>query len=204
MGGRYDQSLRFRSTGRFSELFSCDCWSKRKLPGHVNPTASSAITGVHGIPKFILASLNLAVSTVPSLFDLWTSEWGLTPRVRIIGTSKDKPVISIIFWQWYLLTAPLSLLWAFWWPPKACELKNFLMQKLHENTLGIAVLDSDSVSDLLPRLKLSHSPWLSSLPSPLLLLSSPSMIILERVSKGAEEMLTEALWNKTKRGFRSK
>ena len=169
------QSRRFKSSFCGSDGGSGNCESKWKLPGHIESIASSSVKGIHAIPKPVLVSLNLA----PSLLGLYTSEWGRMPRDRDMGVLIGNPIIAIILWDWYLLAAPLSLLWAFWWPPSACELKNFLMQKLHEKTL-VAVFGCGSESPaveskFLPRLRFSHSPGLlSSVP---LLLSSSSITI---------------------------
>lgn len=172
---------------------SCD--SKRKLPGHIESIASSSVKGIHAIPKPVLVSLNLVPIVVTSLLGLCTSEWGRMPRDRDMGVLIGNPIIAIILWDWYLLAAPLSLLWAFWWPPNACELKNFLMQKLHEKTL-VAVFGCGSESPaveskFLPRLRFSHSPGLlSSVPS----LLSPSSITISLCRFSALTSVASSPW----------
>lgn len=166
-----DQSRRFKSSLHGSDCGSNTCGSKRKLPGHIESITSSSVKGI--MLNLVLASLNLATSAVSYLLGLCTSEWGWTLSDRSVEVLKGKPIIDIILWDWYLLAAPLSLLWAFWWPPNACELKNFLMQKLQEKTLPEAGLDCESESPSVeskfpPRLRFSHSPWLRSSVSSLL------------------------------------
>jgi hypothetical protein len=73
-------------------------------------------------------------------------EWGRTPRL-------EEEAI------WNFLTAPLSRLCAFWWPPSACELKNFLMQKLQEKIFDPGRTATTRVAIVSPRLRFSSS-WL--------------------------------------------
>ena len=161
------QSRRFKSS-LFTSDDSFGNLSMRKLPGQVKSIASSGMKGVQVIPNPALASLNRATVEDPSALGLRTSEWGCTPSDRVVKELKGNPIVVIIvLWDWNLLAAPLSLLCAFWWPPRACELKNFLMQKLHEKTLLLAGFDWESecptVKDsFLLRPKLNHSPKLSS------------------------------------------
>ena len=147
------------------------CATKRKLPGHTRSVWSSDEKGAQAIPSLACASWKLGASTVPPLHGLCTSEWGCTPSDRrIVGVFTEKPIIAIDLCDWYLLAAPLSLLWAFWWPPNACELKNFLLQKLHEKTFAVAGLDCKSgsaavESEVPPMFRFNHSLGLScSLP----------------------------------------
>ena len=159
--------LRFKSSLCWSDawLGSLSTW---KLPGQIESIASSITKGVQAILNPVLGSLNLAATSVPSRPGLCAREWGWAPSDRIVKELRGNPMVAIIIlWDWYLLAAPLSLLCAFWWPPRACELKNFLMQKLHEKILLPAGFDWGSPSPVvkasfLLRLKLNHSPKLSS------------------------------------------
>lgn len=164
-----NHSFKFKSSLSGSNGCSGGCWSKKKLPGHIISVAFSNPQGPHAIANPVLASLNLDTIAIPSLLGFCTSEWDRTPSDLIMELLKGKPTIVFVA-DWYFLATPLSLLWAFWWPPSACELKNFLMQKLHRKTLEFFDLDCELESSgcedrFLPRLKFSHSWWWPSMVS---------------------------------------
>lgn len=116
-------SFRFRSSlvGFVVWSFVC-CWFSWKLPGHFrsNDLSIWLVSDVLWYPA--LASLNVAAVALASLLDLCRREWGIIPSDLNMGLLIGKAIIVIILWDWYCLTVPLSLLWAFWWPPSACEL----------------------------------------------------------------------------------